>query len=84
VDEHVHVRLRVVTDRRALGVRHGIAEMLLQEVRVVEQLLQVTANLRKPGRDPLRLDGRTRVGEELIERVGSVGDHAGLLSSLPK
>src|SRR5262249_4493784 len=81
VDEHVHVRLRIVTDRRTLGVGHGIAKMLLQEVRVVEQLLQVTANLRKPRRDPLRLDGHARVGEELIERVGSVGAQGVLISA---
>ena len=80
VDEHVDVRLRVVADRRALRVRRRVAQVLFQELGIVEQLLQVITDLGEPRRNALRLDGGARVGEELIERVGSGGGHGGLLS----
>ena len=69
VHEHVHVGLRVVADGGPLDVGHGVAQVLLQELRVVEELLQVIADLGEPGRDALGLDGGAGVGEELIEGV---------------
>ena len=72
VDEHVHVGLRIVADGGPLHVRDRVAQVLLQELLVVEQLLQVIADLGEPGRDALGLDGGARVGEELIEGVGRV------------
>ena len=56
----------------ALDVGHGIAQVLLEQLRVVQELLQVIADLGQPGRDALGLDGGARVGEELIEGVGVV------------
>jgi hypothetical protein len=84
VHQHVHVGLGIVADRRALRVRRRVAEVLLQQVRVVEQLLQVAADLGQPRRDALALDGGARVGEELVEAVRGVGAHGGLLSRLPR
>src|SRR2546426_1067582 len=72
VDEDVNVGLGIVADRRALFVRHRLAQMLLQQLGVAEQLLQVVADLGEPRRNAFRLDGRPRVGEGLVERVPGV------------
>ena len=61
-----------MADGGALHVGHRISQVLLEQLRVVQELLQVIADLGQAGRDTLRLDGGARVGEELIEGVGRV------------
>src|SRR5438876_4356428 len=81
VDQHVHVGLGIVADGRALAIRHRIAEMLLQELRIAQELLEVIADLGEPRWDALRLDRGASVGKELVQRVRGVGGHGELLSS---
>src|SRR5207253_2912860 len=81
VDQHVHVGLGIVADGRALAIRHRIAEVLLQELRIAQELLEVIADLGEPRWDALRLDRGASVGKELVQRVRGVGGHGELLSS---
>src|SRR5215467_9036843 len=79
VHDHVHIGLGVVADRRALAVRHRIAQVLLQELGVAEELLEVIADLGERRRDALRLDRGSSVGEELVEGVAGIRGHGDLL-----
>jgi hypothetical protein len=54
--------------------------VLLQELGIVQELLQVIADLGEAGRDALALDGGAGVGQELIETVRGDGGHGDLLS----
>jgi len=55
VDEHVHVGLGIVADRRALAVRHRITQVLREQLRVAKQLLHVVADLGEPDGTPFAL-----------------------------
>jgi hypothetical protein len=79
VHEHVHVGFGIVADRRALAIRHGIAQVLLQELGVAQQLLEVIANLGEPRGNALRLDRGASVGEELVQGVPGIRGHGDLL-----
>src|SRR5690348_10805057 len=69
----MHVGLGIVADRRALAVGHRIAQVLLQELGIAQELLEVIADLGEPRWDAFRLDGGSRVGEELVQGIRGSG-----------
>src|SRR5215470_4420255 len=79
VHEHVHVGLGIVADRRALAVRHRIAQVLFQELGIAQELLEMVADLGEPRGDALRFDGGPGVGEELVQGIRGVRGHGDLL-----
>src|SRR5207247_9067505 len=63
VDEHVHVGLGIVADRRALAVRHRITQVVREQLWVAKQLLLVVAGLGGAGRCVLCIGGWTGFDE---------------------